>query len=158
KIRRGGAALGAAPEGGTPTSCSQAGQSGLRVKPENGLGARLALGGLVAVGVAVPPRQSRRDRTTSRMRTTPTTSEKARSNRIISPSTGVVYGLIIPRLEPIRIRRTIDIHDPFTNVLLYKSTFVLQSLYFAKHLKSCLQSNQRHAIFIDSWILVLLYF
>jgi hypothetical protein len=47
---------------------------------------------------------------------------------------------------------------PATNVLLYKSTFVLQSSYFAKHLKSWLQSNQRHAIFIDSWIFVLLYF
>ena len=34
------------------------------------------------------------------MRTTPVTRENARSDGIISPSTQVVYGLIIARLEP----------------------------------------------------------
>jgi hypothetical protein len=62
-------------------------------------------------GVALPPRQSRRDRTTSKMRTTPTTRENARSDGIISPSTQVVDGLIIPLFKAIRITRTIDIHD-----------------------------------------------
>ena len=40
------------------------------------------------------------------------TRENARSGCIISLSTPVVEGLIIPRVEPIRIRRTIAIHDP----------------------------------------------
>ena len=65
-------------------------QSGLRVKPSNGLGSRVALGGFVAAGVALPLRQSRREKTTSKMRTTPTTRANIGSDRIISPSTQVV--------------------------------------------------------------------
>jgi hypothetical protein len=56
----------------------------------NGLGSRWALGSFVAVGTALPPCQSQRDRATSSMRTTAATRENARSDGIISPSTQVV--------------------------------------------------------------------
>src|SRR5262245_4329643 len=45
------------------------------------------------------------------MTTTLTTRANARSDGIISPSTEVIYGLIIPPFEVIRIARMIDIHD-----------------------------------------------
>ena len=83
---------------------------GLWMKPANGLGSRLARGGVVTTGVGLAPRQRRRDNTTNTMRTTPTTRAKIGSHRMINPSTAVVYGLIILRFEPIRICRTLDIH------------------------------------------------
>jgi hypothetical protein len=48
----------------------------------------------------------------TRMRTTAATRKHARLDRIISPSTEVVYGLIIPRFAPIRINSTVHVHDP----------------------------------------------
>src|SRR5919108_1064835 len=108
----GGGAWGTDAEGCICASCLHAGHSGLWVKPANGLGSRLALGGVATTGVALAPRQRRRDRTTSSMRATPTTKANIGSDCLISPSTPVVEGLIIPCVEMIRICRTLGIHDP----------------------------------------------
>lgn len=45
------------------------------------------------------------------MSTLPTTRETTRSDRIISPSIQVIEGLILPRLNPFGIIRTVPLHD-----------------------------------------------
>lgn len=45
------------------------------------------------------------------MRSTHTNGEKGRSDRMLSPSTQVVGGLSLPRLEPIGIHRMVQAHD-----------------------------------------------
>jgi hypothetical protein len=47
------------------------------------------------------------------MRNTPVTTERTRSDGIMSPSNQVIAGLILPHVESRRISRTIAIHDRF---------------------------------------------
>src|SRR5262245_27356193 len=102
---------GAEAEGCISASCSQAGQSGLWVKPANDLGSRVAFGGFVAAGMLLPLRQSRRDKMTSSMRTMPTTRAHIGSDRMISPSIQVVEGMIISCFEHHRYLRALILND-----------------------------------------------
>jgi hypothetical protein len=103
---RGGGASGI--WGGGSIPCSHSAQSGLRVYPATGLGARLGLGG---VAVAVWLRRHRqRVRRSSRMRNTLVTTERTRSDCLMSPFNHLIGGLILPHLESRWISRTIAIH------------------------------------------------